>query len=144
MRTVDIEIGGQTYPLCLTLEVYDRIFKRYGGIKECYDRLDEVAGKYEKDEDSGEMRVLRSEDTKALVDEYLWLTDQLMTGGMKRRYGSCSDELLPDLTSELSPGDIPYVQRKVLEAITAGQRREVGTAAQKNAEGADTGPAPEN
>lgn len=151
MRTVEIEIGGNTYPLCLTLWAYGQICGRYEGMKGCLQRLDEVSGKFEQDPDTGEIRVLQAEDTPALIEEYLWLLEQLMEGGRQASVtpGNTAPRQLPlparaRLLELLCPGDIPYVQKKIFEAITAGQAREVGAQAPKNGAGGEGGPAPES
>ena len=147
LRTVEIDIGGRTYPLCMTLWVFGQICDRYGSLRECVQRLDDVAGRFERDEETGQVTMLRAEDTRALIEEYLWLLEQLMTGG--RQIAEPPDKIVPrnlslPLLETLCPGDIPYVQTKVLEAITVGQAREVGTQAPKNAGGAGGGQAPES
>lgn len=153
MRIVEIDIGGRTYPLCLTLWVFGQICDRYGSLRECMQRLDDVSGQFERDEETGQVTVLRSEDTQALIEEYLWLLEQLMAGG--RQTAALIGKIVPrespaprmdqaHLRELLCPGDIPYVQIQVLAAITAGQAREVGTQAPKNGAGADGGQAPES
>lgn len=153
LRTVDIDIAGRTYPLCLTLWVFGQICDRYGSLRECIQRLDEVAGAFERDEETGAVKVIRPEDTQALIEEYLWLLEQLMTGG--RQTAAPKSLIVPrdspppsidqgQLMEALCPGDIPYVQSRVLEAITAGQAREVGTQAPKNGAGAGGGQSPES
>lgn len=144
MRTVEIEIGGNTYTLCLTLWAYGQICGRYESMKGCLQRLDEVSGKFEQDPDTGEIRVLQAEDTPALIEEYLWLLDTLMGGGFQCKGITTDVPQLPDFREVLCPGDIPYVQKKVFEAITAGQAREVGAQAPKNGAGGEGGPAPES
>lgn len=153
LRTVDIDIGGRTYPLCLTLWVFGQICDRYGSLRECVQRLDEVAGEFERDEETGSVKVVRPEDTAALIKEYLWLLEQLMTGG--RQTAAPMGLIVPrdspppsidqcQLMEALCPGDIPYVQARVLAALRVGQAREVGTQAQKNGAGAGGGQAPES
>lgn len=152
MRTVDIEIGGHTYPLCLTLWAYGQICDRYESMAGCLRRLDEVAGEFERSEETGKIKVIRPEDTPALIEEYLWLLEQLMTGGKQASTdfpgivprGQLSLPNREQLRAVLCPGDIPYVQTTVLLAITAGQAREVGTQSPKNGAGAAGGQAPES
>lgn len=150
LRTVEIDIGGRTYPLCLTLWVFGQICDRYGSLRECVQRLDEVAGEFERDEETGAVKVIRPEDTAALIEEYLWLLEELLIGGRQAAAapdGATSTEFLPDRARfdlAFCPGDIPYVQARVLEALRVGQAREVGTQAPKNGAGAGGGQAPES
>lgn len=123
-RTVNIEIGGVTWPMCLTLRAYGEICARYGGMKECMATLTALEGE---------------PDVPGLIEEYTWLADQLMWAlhtAVDEDYDHNPPTQL-ELKDLLTPGDIPYLQRKVLDAIIAGQSREVGAEPPKNAGGAE-------
>lgn len=127
-RVVMINLGGCEWPMCLTLQAYSRICERYEGLPQCLERLDAL---------------VTAVDNLGLIEEYTWLAEQLLeaagcSGGQD--HNRPTQESLKNL---LCPGDIPYLQGKVLECIRVGQSREVGTDPPKNGEGAEAAaPAP--
>lgn len=141
-RIVEIDIGGHTYPMCLTLAVHDRICARYESQKGCIQHLDDLAGKFERDPETNTVKVIEPEKTAELITEYLWLLDELIAGGYAVQ-GSEVMPQLPDFRNVFCPGDVPYIQIKAMEAIRVGNIREVGTRDPKNGAGADGGQAPE-
>lgn len=123
-RTVDIEIAGKTWPMCLTLKAFGDICDRYGGLAECLKQLDEL---------------VEAQDHMGLIDEYMWLLDCLLWAqktAEDQDYENAPPtmERLNDL---FSPGDMLYIQERVLACIRAGQAREVGAQAPKNGVGAE-------
>lgn len=115
MRTVTLEIGGKSYPMLLTLGAYIQICERHGDLPSCLKRLDDLVA---------------AADNPALIQEYTWLAEQMLYAAHD---GTGEAPLTQeDLLGTLSPGDIPYVQTKVLECIRLGQSREVGVGAPKN------------
>lgn len=124
-RIVRIELGGREWPMCLTLGAYEKICQRYEGLPQCLEKLDALVD---------------AVDNLGLIEEYTWLADCLLWavdfGSQEEDYGPPTQRGLKDL---LSPGDIPYLQSKVLECIRVGQSREVGAEAPKNEGGAEAG-----
>lgn len=121
-RTVTIEIDGRAWPMCLTLRAFCEICDQYGSLPDCLKKLDEMVS---------------AADNKGLIDNYLWLLDKLLWS-MVLYQDENYDDLPPtiqDMKEIFSPGDIPYIQRKVLECIQIGQTREVGVAPPKNGDG---------
>lgn len=127
-RTVDIEMGGRTWPMCLTLAAYIKICGKYDGLPECLRNLDHLVA---------------TNDNRGLITEYSWLADQLLYAAHAAAEGD--DEDTPpnqdDILQLLSPGDMPELQRKVLDCIRIGNSREVGAEAPKNGEGPAEGQA---
>lgn len=125
-RVVEIELGGVTWPMCLTLAAYIQICERYGDLPACVAKLDGLVGE---------------NGNRELIEEYTWLAEQMLYAAHAAADGD--DELAPpiqdDLLVLLTPGDFPEFQRKVLECIRIGQSREVGAEAPKNGEGAAEG-----
>ena len=123
-RVVRIELGGREWPMCLTLWAYKMICERYEGLPQCLEKLDAM---------------VESADNLGLIQEYTWLADQLLRGAHHANF--LSDDTDPPtqavMADILCPGDIPYLQGKVLECIRVGQSREVGAEAPKNGEGAE-------
>lgn len=130
-RIVTVEIGGQSWPMCLTLSAFSKICDRYGSMNDCIKRLDEL---------------VKANDSPGLIEEYTWLMDCLLWAARLAEAGD--SESNPPVQSELpdlfSPGDMPYIQERVIEAIHVGTARTVGVEAPKNAEGAGEKPAPES
>lgn len=145
MRTVDIEINGQTWPLCLTLQAHMDICERYGSMKQCLDRLKEVEGIYKVDEETNEVTVVKPEDTKGFIEEYTTMLDFLLWAAFRAsdEDGENPPPVQSELLDLLSPGDMVNVQQKVLAAIELGNRRTVGVDAPKNGEGSAGEQAPE-
>lgn len=128
-RTVDIEINGRSWPMCLTMAAYIQICEKYGDLPPCLARLDQL---------------VTDKDNKGLIIEYTWLADQLLWSAHDAAGGD-DEDAPPDqdhIMTWMSPGDMIYLQRKVLECINLGQSREVGVAAPKNGEGAGTDGSP--
>lgn len=123
-REVKIELRGKEWPMCLTLRAYSKICERYEGLPQCLEKLDALVA---------------AVDNLGLIEEYTWLADQLLWA--VHFYDDQNEENNPptqlDMKDLLCPGDIPYLQEKVLECILVGKRREVGAAAPKNGEGAE-------
>lgn len=123
-RLVKIELKGREWPMCLTLRAYSKICERYEGLPQCLEKLDAL---------------VKAVDNLGLIEEYTWLADQLLWA--VHSYDDQNSENNPptqlDLQDLLCPGDIPYLQAKVLECIMTGQRREVGAVAPKNGAGAE-------
>lgn len=108
--------------MCLTLRAFCEICDQYGSLPDCLKKLDEMVS---------------AADNKGLIDNYLWLLDKLLWS-MVLYQDENYDDLPPtiqDMKEIFSPGDIPYIQRKVLECIQIGQTREVGVAPPKNGDG---------
>jgi len=131
-RTVEIDIAGKTWPMLLTLWAYSKICDEYGSMSDCLKTLDGL---------------VKAGDNRGLIQHYTGLMDTLLLAAAHK---PASQEVCPPnppdrlmLLDLFSPGDLPYIQRKVLEAIQVGQSREVGAEAPKNGEGAAEGPAPE-
>lgn len=123
-RLVKIELKGREWPMCLTLRAYSKICERYEGLPQCLEKLDAL---------------VNAVDNLGLIEEYTWLADQLLWA--VHSYDDQNSENNPptqlDMQDLLCPGDIPYLQAKVLECIMTGQRREVGAEAPKNGAGAE-------
>lgn len=128
-RTVEIDIAGKTWPMCLTLWAYSQICEEYGSLPDCLKTLDGL---------------VKEGDNLGLIQHYTKLLSTLLYAAAP---GPVQPENRPpDMITLLNlfyPGDVPYIQRKVLEAIQVGQSREVGAEAPKNGEGAAEGQAPE-
>lgn len=123
-RVVEIDIAGKTWPICLTLKAFSDIYEKYESLSKCLEKLDEL---------------VKNGDNIGLIDEYTWLLDCLLWAcktAEDQDYENTppNQERLKDL---FSPGDVPYIQRKVLECIQLGQSREVGAEPPKNGEGAE-------
>lgn len=128
-RTVDIDIAGKTWPMCLTLRAFTDICDEYGSLQECIQKLDDL---------------VEAGDNPGLIQHYTWLLDKLLWSAAQadddpENYPPVQ-EVLKDL---FSPGDLLYIQQKVLETIRIGQSREVGAEPPKNGVGAAEKPAPE-
>ena len=123
-RLVKIELKGREWPMCLTLRAYSKICERYESLPQSLKKLDAL---------------VEAVDNLGLIEEYTWLADQLLWA--VHEYDDQNSENNPptqlDLQDLLCPGDIPYLQAKVLECIMTGQSREVGAEAPKNGAGAE-------
>ncbi len=125
-RTVEIDIGGKRWPMCLTLWAYSKICEEYGSLPKCLEELDGL---------------VEAGDNLGLIQHYTALLSTLLWAATPQPVAPETHP--PDkhtLLDLFSPGDVPYIQRKVLETIQAGQSREVGAEPSKNGQGA--GPAP--
>lgn len=124
MRTVYIELGGVSYPMCFTLRAFSAVCERYGDLSSCLKKLDEL--------------VAQSEQV-TLIQEYLWLLSTLLDAAFERDgylEDVCCPPQLEDLQNLFTPGEVVELQRKVLETITLGNAREVGAEPPKNGDGA--------
>lgn len=123
-RVVTINVAGREWPMCMTLRAYTKICERYENLPNCLEKLDALVA---------------SADNLGLIEEYTWLADCLMWA--IHTYDDSDDSNNPptqlDLKDILCPGDIPYLQKTVLDCIRVGQSREVGAEAPKNGDGAE-------
>lgn len=139
-RTVDFELRGVTYPLCFTLEAAEDFYRRYGDIDGWFPRLSELTRQVETDPDTGETKVLVEGDQIKLLAELLWLLDTLMQAGYYYSAWDKEEAETPPGPDELRRiiciGDISRIQTAVIQTITLGNQREVGSGPAKNGEGA--------
>lgn len=121
MRTVDFEIAGVKYPLCFTLGAFCQICDRYGCTLEEY---------------LNELDRLMREDQKKGLEEYIWLLHTLLQAGWDKATYDQEEPPTPPGMDELKElvcfGDLSVV----IQAIHAGNTREVGAQPAKNGEGA--------
>lgn len=139
-RAVDFELRGVTYPLCFTLEAAEAFYQRYGDIDGWFKRLAELTRQEETDPDTGKTKVLVEGDQIKLLAEVLWLLDTLMQAGYEYCAWDREEAELPPGLDELRKliciGDVARIQTAVIQTITLGNQREVGSGPAKNGEGA--------
>lgn len=148
-RSVEFELRGVTYPLCFTLEAAEQFYRRYGDIDGWYHRLAELTRQEETDPDTGKTKVIVEGDTIKLLAEELWLLDTLMQAGYEYSAWDREEAETPPGLDELRKliciGDIARIQTAVIQTITLGNQREVGSGPAKNGGGATAaGQAPKN
>lgn len=125
MRMTEIEVSGKSYPLCFSLRAVTEFCAQYGDLDSCFSRVKELSGK---------------KDTPGLIEEYLWQLTQLLDAGARSKKKETGEDISPPdletLRDVFSIGDLSYIQKKVIEAINAGNQREVSAQAPKNGDGA--------
>lgn len=126
MRTVKMNLAGVEYPLCFTLWAFEQVCEKYGDLSLCLEELDRLWA------DHNEMETM---------DSYLWLLSILMQAGYQMdrlRKEPAEEPPRPEVLKHLfAPGDFLSLQRTVMEAVTLGVAREVGSEAPKNAPGGE-------
>lgn len=133
--------------MCLTLQAYTSFCEEYGSLQSFIAMADECVGEMEENEETGEIKVITPPDNCGLISLYIWALDTLLKGGHATACLQNSETSIPvpptqeQLMDLFGPGDVVYIQRKVMDAINAGQSREVGVDSPKKENGVEK-PAP--
>lgn len=122
-RCVPVNLGGIVYPMCFTLQSYADFLDRYGSMKGCYTRPDEL---------------MKTGDEKGAFNEYFWMASNMLENGYWKAIQEGKELAEPPdvemLKNAFTPGQL---WKTVAEALRVGNLQEVGVEAPKNDGGAE-------